>query len=87
MISVNTIFFGNGMDFSDFGCTLQTLNTFLRHEIALTKEEYRRYVAIPRYLEKRAKRDFRRKVIHPSRVKAAVLKNRTKGKFACVSTP
>ncbi len=68
------------MDFSGFSFDAAT-QTRLQDE-PMTPTEYRKFVAIPRYLQKRECRNFKRRIVHPSRVDAAFKKNRVGGRFA-----
>lgn len=66
--------------------TIPTANVCLlldpRRMTAAEKADYRKYVAIPRYLRKRKNRDWNHKPMHYSRTEAAQRRGRSNGKFA-----
>jgi len=51
----------------------------------VTKVQYRREVAIPRFMEKRKRRNWERDLMHPSRSEAALRRPRMGGQFRLAS--
>lgn len=50
----------------------------------VSRHDYRRYVAIPRYLDKKKRRRWGKELMHPSRSAAAHRRNRNGGQFSVV---
>jgi len=67
--------FGDGSSAPVFRCSL-------RPSDFKTKKEYRRKVAIPRYLAKRKRRQFKKEPIYATRTTAAHRRPRSNGKFS-----
>lgn len=57
-------------------------NNIIIPPLSYNSKLYRKYIAIPRYLEKRKKRIWKHDIMHLSRSKAAALKKRIGGKFS-----
>lgn len=70
------------MDFNGIECCDAELRRLFNLESPSSAAEYRRLVAIPRYLRTRGNRNFKRRLMHPSRSLAAYKKPRIGGKFA-----
>jgi hypothetical protein len=68
------------LNFSGFVLDEHALAYFVNE--SMTPRDYRNFHAIPRYLEKRTRRSFAKKSLHPSRILAAKRKLRIQGKFA-----
>ena len=70
------------MDFNSIECCDAELRRLFELESPSSAAEYRRLIAIPRYLKSRENRNYKRGCMHPSRSLAAYKKHRIGGKFA-----